>query len=60
MDEPLKKMAFKFNLRRYTTAVQRGLNVAVDHTLQYVVKVGQCRLILSNPRSKRIELSASN
>ena len=42
-DEQLLKIAFKFNLRRYTKA-EEELTV-----LKNLAKVGRCRLTLSNP-----------
>ena len=49
---PLSSFAFKFNLRRYSKAEREyDLNRAAE------LKVGWCRLNLSNPRCKRLELS---
>ena len=71
-DESLTTFAFKFNLRRYKwdkyivpQSLKPGLNFIAHHWGRYGMlemrrrlKVGRCRLTLSNPRSKRLELSS--
>ena len=51
-DEALLNFAFNFNMRRYILAEEGAAEEDKRH------KVGRCRLTLSNPRSKRLELSA--
>jgi hypothetical protein len=50
-DKLLSSFAFNFNLRRYTTAaVCRDTHIALVGGGKGVVKVGRCRMILSNYR----------
>jgi len=70
-DGPLSNFAFNFNLRRYTEVVQEtlkcdplykpphGHRALVKELKLYIpVKVGRCRVTLSNPSLKRLEVSA--
>ena len=65
-DELLSNFAFKFNLRRYTAAAAADMTAAVaaKHALNVrdiaraLAVVGRCRLTLSNPHGKRLDLSA--
>jgi len=60
-DEPLLFFDFKFNLRRYIKGNAMDSSAAASVLLSYCTiraKVGQCRLTLRNPRSKRLQLSA--
>jgi len=70
-DEPLSNFAFKFNLRRYTKETTWGpleevIAVGFAYTFKIyardrfgtlITTVGRCRLNLSNPRRKRLELT---
>ena len=53
-DEPLSDLAFKFNWHRYKEAPNTSDETAL------AAPVGRCRSTLSNPRPKRLELSARN
>jgi hypothetical protein len=48
-DEPLSNFAFNFNLRRYTTCYPLD-TLKSQMSVRGGLKVGRCRLTLSNPR----------
>jgi len=51
-DEPLSKLGFKFNLRRYSWDSRMDTSSAAAG-----IEAGRCRLTLSNPLWKRLERS---
>jgi hypothetical protein len=51
----LSIIAFKFSLRHYTMGFKK---FPADEQDLPISVVGQCRLTLSKPRGKRLELSA--
>jgi len=56
-DEPPSSFAFKLNLRRYSKVENVSDKMCVERGLM-LIKARQCRLTLSNPRRKRLELTA--
>ena len=57
-DEPLSFFSFKFNLRRYVLEKSPTSFGRLDDDVR--PQVGWCRLPPSNPRSKRLELTAQS
>jgi len=65
-DGPLSIFAFNFNLRRYTVASDVKLTLMQQYPEEWPVslvhsagtKVRRCWMTLSNPSSKRLDLSA--
>ena len=49
-DELLSNVAFKFNLRRCTEETSLLPQLALLQPITPLLKVGRCRLTLSNPR----------
>ena len=59
-DESLSGFAFNFNLRRYIEGIEDEVSVlaSLQKPKKLTITVRRCRLPLSNPRRKRLELSA--